>query len=327
VFSLSELEERRAEACRLRPERALETLEEAEEFLRDRGLFTRTPDSALPSLFEACHEEPYKPGVGGFAEWPRTKWSWSFELLERPGVYEAKIHRGKTLYLSEATARLVDPIVRAELTRMEAADEGWARLLRHLGNAGPSSAEDLQIELELAPKELRSLRGPLERCGAIVRMPDGVARWDQVFPEPAPGPPDLGALVVAGVRAAVVTSEDLKINGPGADKLTVSGGNLSRVFTVEAGETMSISGLTIAGGNAGTGNGGGIDNFGTLTVSDSVFTGNSAFNGGGLANEGGGTATVSGSTFTGNSASNNDATIGTFDVPGDTFDRLLRHIR
>src|SRR5262249_44272180 len=80
-------------------------------------------------------------------------------------------------------------------------------------------------------------------------------------------------------------TDDVKINGPGADKLTVSGGNLSRVFKVEAGETVSISGLTIAGGNAGTGNGGGVDNFGALTVSDSVFSGNSTFNaGGGLAN-------------------------------------------
>src|SRR5262245_565297 len=57
-------------------------------------------------------------------------------------------------------------------------------------------------------------------------------------------------------------TDDLTITGPGADKLTVSGSNLSRVFQVEAGETVSISGLTIAGGNAGTGNGGGIDNFG-----------------------------------------------------------------
>src|SRR5262249_31102316 len=87
-------------------------------------------------------------------------------------------------------------------------------------------------------------------------------------------------------------TDDVKINGSGADKLTVSGSNLSRVFQVEAGETVSISGLTIAGGNAGTGNGGGIDNFGTLTVSDSVFSGNAAGNGGGLTNESGATATV-----------------------------------
>jgi hypothetical protein len=42
-------------------------------------------------------------------------------------------------------------------------------------------------------------------------------------------------------------TDAVKINGPGADKLTVSGSNLSRVFKVEAGETVSISGLTIEG--------------------------------------------------------------------------------
>src|SRR5262245_53815679 len=97
-------------------------------------------------------------------------------------------------------------------------------------------------------------------------------------------------------------TDDVKITGPGADKLTVSGSNVSRVFKVEAGEAVSISGLTIAAGNAGIFNGGGIDNFGTLTVRDSVFSGNSAGNGGGIENEGGATATVIGSTFTGNSA-------------------------
>ena len=46
MTTLSELEERRAFECRLTPDRALETLDDAEEFLRDRGLLTRTPDSA-----------------------------------------------------------------------------------------------------------------------------------------------------------------------------------------------------------------------------------------------------------------------------------------
>src|SRR6266511_1616435 len=110
---LHELQERRAYECRLTPDRALATLDEAEEFLRERGLLTRAADSALPSLHEACHEEPYKPGAGGFAEWPATKWWWGFELAERAVVFAPKIHRGKTLYLSEETARLADPILRA----------------------------------------------------------------------------------------------------------------------------------------------------------------------------------------------------------------------
>ncbi len=84
------------------------------------------------------------------------------------------------------------------------------------------------------------------------------------------------------------------------------------VFTVDSGVTVSLSGMTIAGGYAFEGgNGGGLDNFGALTVSNSVFSSNSVNNGdissgssgdgGGIANERGGTLTVSGSSFTGNS--------------------------
>src|SRR5262249_21220699 len=110
----------------------------------------------------------------------------------------------------------------------------------------------------------------------------------------ANAPPGADTILLDGGLAGTIAltggeldvTDDLKINGPGADKLTVSGSNLSRVFKVEAGEAVSISGLTIAAGNAGTDNGGGIDNFGTLTVSDSVFSGNAAFAGGGLVHEG-----------------------------------------
>src|SRR5437773_7649354 len=111
------------------PGRALESVDDAEEFLRDRGLLTRTPDSALPSLHEACHEEPYKPGARGFGEWPKTKWWWGFELARRDDVVAAKIHRGKTLFLSRETAALADPVCRAAIERMDADDEGWAAVL------------------------------------------------------------------------------------------------------------------------------------------------------------------------------------------------------
>lgn len=218
MLSLPELEERRVRECRLLSELALESLEDAHAFLRDRGLLTRTPDSALPSLFGACHEEPYRPGAGGFGEWPRTKWPWSFELAEQPGVVAPKIHRGKTLYLSEEVARLADPIVRAELRRLEQDDEPCARLLRRLREAGPSLVEDLQVELGLSSRELRSLRAPLERSGAVVARlrrfsqagretwETELARWDALVTGPAAAP-DLGALVVAGVRAAVLCPE------------------------------------------------------------------------------------------------------------------------
>jgi hypothetical protein len=211
---LSELQKQRTEACRLTPDRALQTLDEAHAFLRERGLLTRNPDSTLPSLFGACHEEPYKAGAGGFGEWPSTKWPWSFELAERPGVVAPKIHMGKTLYLSEEVARLVDPIVRAELDRLRDADPDWARVLHHLGEAGPSTPDDMRTELGLTRKELKDARAPLERCGAVVTRLDRVDeewistlyRWDQLVAR-ADGPPDLGPLVVAAVRASVVVPE------------------------------------------------------------------------------------------------------------------------
>lgn len=218
-MTLAELEERRAYECRLTPDRALGTLDDAEEFLRERGLLTRTAGSALPSLFEACHEEPYAREKPGFGQWPATKFPWFGQLGSR-GHLTLGIHRGKSLLVTDEVARILDPICRAELARMEAADEGWARLLGHLAATGPSELADLQTELALTPKELKRLRVPLERCGAVVarsvvydephRHTSLLARWDQVHPEPS-GPADprraLGELLCAGVRAAVVAPE------------------------------------------------------------------------------------------------------------------------
>lgn len=222
MTSLAELEERRAHECRLTPDRALDTLDEAEEFLRDRGLLTRTADCALPSLFEACHEEPYARESRGFGQWPATKFPWFGQLgqLGARGYLILAIHRGKSLLVTETIAAILDPICRAELERMAAAEESWARLLEHLADAGPSELEDLQTELTLTPKELNSLRSPLERCGAVVarsivyeephRHTSLLARWDQVHPEPSGASTlreALGDLVCAGVRAAVVSPE------------------------------------------------------------------------------------------------------------------------
>jgi hypothetical protein len=219
VTTLAELEERRGYECRLTPDRALETLDDAEAFLRDRGLLTRTADCALPSLFEACHEEPYSRESPGFGQWPATKFPWFGQLGAR-GYLILAVHGGKSLLVTNEVAALADPICRAELARMEEADEGWGRLLRHLAEAGPSELEDLQTELSLTPKELRQLRHPLERCGAVVarsivyeephRHTSLLARWDQAHPEPsATSDPRqaLGDLVCAGVRAAVVAPE------------------------------------------------------------------------------------------------------------------------
>jgi hypothetical protein len=215
---LDELEQRRAVVCRLLPERALATLDEAEEFLVDRGMLTLMPDCSLPSLFGACYEEPYKPRGRGFAGWPKTKWWWGGALAARPGIFSVQLHAGKGLFLTEKTAALADSLCRADLTR---ADEGVGgpgtqRLVRHLAEAGPAAIDELKEELGLDSKDLRALRARLERVGAVVAMglrvetkggghrhTSELYRWDQVFPEPPLGAGGLDELVVAGVEAAV----------------------------------------------------------------------------------------------------------------------------
>ena len=85
--------------------------------------------------------------------------------------------------------------------------------------------------------------------------------------------PANGPLTLTNTNAGVTVS----IQGPGANLLTISGGDAVQVFVINHGVTASISGLTVANGY---GNVGGIQNLGTLTVSNSTFSGNSVVGGG-----------------------------------------------
>jgi len=223
VTTLAELRQRRLYECRLTPDRALATLDDAEAFLRDRGVLTLTQDSALPSLFAACHEEPYKRGAAGFGSWPKTKWPWGGELAHRAGVLALKVHRGKVLLFDRDVARAVDPLARAALAEGEKAADDGTRLLRHLRSAGPSRIDDLKAELGLEAPALRKVREKLESVGAVVSRDIEVddakgahthtselARWDQVWTKPWKANVDqaLAELVLIGVRAAVLAHQD-----------------------------------------------------------------------------------------------------------------------
>jgi hypothetical protein len=62
----------------------------------------------------------------------------------------------------------------------------------------------------------------------------------------------------------------------GDDRITISGGGTTRVFSVTAGVTLSLTGLNISNGHvAGCDEGGGVFNAGTLIVSDITFMNNS----------------------------------------------------
>ena len=97
-------------------------------------------------------------------------------------------------------------------------------------------------------------------------------------------------------------STDITISGPGADKLTIRRPATSpqfSIFFVSSTATVSLSGLTLTGGDT-INSGGGIRNDGTLTVTACAITGNTASNGGGISSEN--NLTVHSSTISGNTA-------------------------
>ncbi len=144
------------------------------------------------------------------------------------------------------------------------------------------------------------------------------------------------------------TSGTTIITGPGANVLSISGNNTSRVFQFDSGVTADISGLTITDGHAGASSpngggilnnggtvtlnsctisgdtaftaGGGIQNYGTMNISNSTLSGNSAAYGGGITNGGNGVCslTITNSTLSGNSADN-----GNYGAGGGIYNHTL----
>src|SRR5262249_56655790 len=116
------------------------------------------------------------------------------------------------------------------------------------------------------------------------------------------------------VHAITLTSGELLLNknltiqGPGAGQLTVSGNQAPLIFDVQAGATVTITGLTITGGI------GGIYNAGTLTVSGCTVSDNHDLYGGGnggLDNDYGATVTGSGCTIPGDTSSRSGGGVAT----------------
>lgn len=145
----------------------------------------------------------------------------------------------------------------------------------------------------------------------------------------------------------LVIDKSVVVKGKGANLLTVSANNLSRVFNIKDGAMPVLSGLTITKGNAqGQFTGGGILNGGSLTIVDCHVTGNIAdrgagvYNtetltvqsstislnkadlgsatpaGGGIQNANGGTLTITNSTISGNSATVSDGGGGIYLADG-----------
>jgi predicted outer membrane repeat protein len=98
-----------------------------------------------------------------------------------------------------------------------------------------------------------------------------------------------------------------RIVGLGANQLTISGGNTNRVFEIQTDAVVEISRLTISnGGSPYFGNGAGIYNNGTLTVTGSTLNGNNAGygDGGAIFNASTGVLKITTSILSGNTAGN-----------------------
>jgi hypothetical protein len=130
-----------------------------------------------------------------------------------------------------------------------------------------------------------------------------------------------GTIALTGGQLNI--TDNLTIDGPGADRLAVSGNDVSRVFQISSGVAASIDALTVTHGHAVL-RGGGILNAGTLTLSDAVVSANQvvgqpgagmgvdAFGGGILST---GTLTVSDTLFADNRSTGADGLSG---GPGST---------
>jgi hypothetical protein len=101
-----------------------------------------------------------------------------------------------------------------------------------------------------------------------------------------------------------VFGKSITIVGAGADTTVIDQQVVNqRVLQVLSTATLSLSGVTITGGDANTGTGGGLQNSGALTVTQSTITGNTNIGnaGGGIANSAGATLSVISSTVSNNS--------------------------
>jgi hypothetical protein len=117
-------------------------------------------------------------------------------------------------------------------------------------------------------------------------------------------------ITLDSLKGQLTIGKNLDIEGPGANKLTISGNNAIRVFDVNSGATVTIAGLTIANGLApvvaGNALGGGLLNEGaTVILSKDLFTSNEAVGpgaGGAAVANIGGSLTANQTDFLGNTA-------------------------
>ena len=125
------------------------------------------------------------------------------------------------------------------------------------------------------------------------------------------------------VTLNVPSGDSISIEGAGASTTTLNDEASGSDVNVEAG-TVAIDGMTISGGDAASGWGGGVANSdtGVITLDDDIFESDSAHEGGAVANSYGGSATLDDDVFAGDSGGNGGGFInfsGSATLNDDTF--------
>ncbi len=198
----------------------------------------------------------------------------------------------------------------------------WLQRRGQAGTAGaspvtggrPRSRERNRLRPLILPLEDRRLLSTIYVTSAADNLPStgaigGTLRWAVALANSAATPSTIVFQLPAGQDRITLsdgtllltnTSASETISGPSTG-LTINGGGGGSVFQVEPGASATISGLTIDGGNATLGAGGGVENLGkSLTLDDCTIGGNSAVYGGGIFNSG--TVTLNDCTISGNTA-------------------------
>jgi hypothetical protein len=141
-----------------------------------------------------------------------------------------------------------------------------------------------------------SLRQAIANANAIAGT--DTITFAEVFTDATPD-----TITLSGTELSI--SGNTTITGTGANLLTLSGNNTSRLFNVASGTTVSLSGLTVASGSSSS-SGGGILNAGSLTILNSVIRNNttsgSSSDGGAIYNLNTGVLTLQNSTVRNNTA-------------------------
>jgi len=172
----------------------------------------------------------------------------------------------------------------------------------------PASAQALDLEVDTTIDQL-----PDDDCGTLdeCTLRDAIDRINDV------GAPSNTITFQAGLSGTITLTQgeieimdNLTIQGPGADVLTVSGGNVDRIFFMQTvGVDTTISGLTLTDGNT-AGDGGAIRaDDGALTMTGTTVSGNNADDGGGIFVSDT-DLTVQRSTLSGNDAGSSGGAIG-----------------